>query len=425
MRILTILIVTFFLPFTVTSQPLFDLNFHPKTLRMDFNHFGNADMERILFKEFQEESFWAGSRVNLIDTFRYGEYFVEMTDKSSDQVIYSRGFSSLFAEWRTLPEANFIENIFYEVIKLPFPMHPVRIIIYKRNREMVFEELFSIDYVPGETLTRREKVRNYPVKHLLQNGEPAQKVDVVFIPEGYTKKDKKKFRDDAKRFMNYIVNWVPYKNYKSKFNFSIIEAWSIDSGTDIPHEDTWKSTLLGSTFSTFGMNRYISITDIETMHDVASLVPHDQIIVLVNSDAYGGGGIYNFYTVCTSDNENAEFLVGHEFAHAFAALADEYEAPSLNYSGYYVKGKEPERPNITTLDNFGMKWKHMVHDTIPVPTPENEHYDNVVGVFEGALYQKEGVFRPFIDCSMRSALVDNFCPVCVKTIESFIQFNSK
>ena len=161
------------------------------------------------------------------------------------------------------------------------------------------------------------------------------------------------------------------------------------------------------------------------IRDLLADIPYDQICVMVNSDHYGGGGIYNYLTVFTSNHQDSEFLFHHEFGHAFAALADEYYTSKVAYNEMFNLEKEPYQPNITTLIDFGRKWNSMVSDTMPVPTSNKLDYGGVIGVFEGAGYSATGIYRSFYNCSMKSVTRDAFCPVCQKAIEQMVLFHSK
>lgn len=115
----------------------------------------------------------------------------------------------------------------------------------------------------------------------------------------------------------------PFKSKKSKFNVSAVLTPSLESGTDIPGENIYKNTL-NSTFYTFDVSRYLTTGDMRPILDAAANVPYDQICVLVNSERYGGGGFYNFVSVCTADNELTKEVFIHEFGHGFAGLGDKY-----------------------------------------------------------------------------------------------------
>ena len=80
---------------------------------------------------------------------------------------------------------------------------------------------------------------------------------------------------------------------------------------------------------------------------------------------------------------------------------------------------EPWNPNLTTLVNFDAKWKQMIEDGLPVPTPPLEGNEKVVGVYEGGGYVAKGVYRPMIDCRMHTNNAA-FCPVCSMALEKMI-----
>jgi hypothetical protein len=262
-------------------------------------------------------------------------------------------------------------------------------------------------------------------KVIHQAGDPKEKLDIVMVSEGYTQKEKEKFYRDAERFKNYLFSWKPYDKNTGNININAVFAASEESGVDIPGEDVWKNTLLDAHFYTFGVERYLTLPDLTKVYNCLSEYPVDQVVVLVNSEKYGGGGIFNFYNVFTSDNEAAELLFLHEFGHGFAGLADEYFNSEVAYEANSNNNSEPYEPNITNRINFRTKWKAMVADSVPVPTPDIEKYDSVVGVYEGANYMAKGFYRPYRTCAMRSSKTLWFCPVCAKNIGYMIGFYAR
>jgi hypothetical protein len=166
-------------------------------------------------------------------------------------------------------------------------------------------------------------------------------------------------------------------------------------------------------------------TDYKSVCDVAANAPHDVIYILTNSEKYGGGAIYNYYALCVNQNSHEEYIFVHEFGHNFASLADEYYDSETAYEDFYSLDVEPTDPNVTTLVDFASKWKDLVDDGTPIPTPNEQKYRSVVGAFEGGGYVAKGVYRPRYDCTMKSISVDNFCPVCKRSIQKMIDFYTK
>ena len=153
---------------------------------------------------------------------------------------------------------------------------------------------------------------------------------------------------------------------------------------------------------------------------MASVVPCDQIMILVNTDKYGGGGIYNFYSISSASNSSSNEVLSHEFGHAFSALGDEYYSSSTSYNEFYDLKTEPYQPNLTTLVNFESKWKDMLDKDTPIPTPVKEENSTKVGVYQGGGYVAKGIYRPMMGCRMKE-LSYSFCPVCQRAISRMIE----
>jgi hypothetical protein len=372
-----------------------------------------------------EEPIWAGSKTQLTDTSGYGEYMFTIKDLNTKKLIYSRGFSSLFAEWQTTEEAKTTQKSFSESVIFPFPKSKVILEIFCRKFSGSWELKFTYLINPADHFISRERKMQYPCKVVQQSGEPSEKLDIVFISDGYTEGEMKKFSNDCKRFADYLLHCHPYDTYSNGINIWAVEAPSTESGTDIPATGTWKNTVANSTFYTFDSERYLTTFDNKTLRNLAANAPYDQIVLLVNSEKYGGGGIFNQFAVTSVDNSLSAFVFTHEFGHAFAGLGDEYYTSDVAYTGFYNLKVEPWEPNLTTLVNFDAKWKNKVETGIPVPTPNEEKYKNVTGVFEGGGYITKGMYRPAYDCSMKSAVYNTFCPVCRDAIGRMIDFYSK
>jgi len=233
-----------------------------------------------------------------------------------------------------------------------------------------------------------------------------------------------KFLKDAKRSAEFIFSEEPFMSHRKDFNVRAVKSYGNDSGTDIPGENIWKDTPVNSNFYTFGIERYMTTTDYQAVCDVAANAHYDQVYIIVNTDKYGGGGIYNYYSISAADNMSSRAVVIHEFGHAFGALGDEYYTSAVAYNDFFPLDVEPWAPNLTTMVNFDSKWKDMLKKKTPVPTPEAEEYENTVGVYEGGGYVAKGVFRPMIDCRMHSNDAE-FCPVCSKAIVEMIERYTK
>lgn len=415
----------FMINIILSAQSNFEKFFEKKTLRIDYFHAGDKSTDEYFLDGFLEEPFWGGSNKNLIDVFDFGKYKLEVRDSSTNELIYSRCFSTLFSEWQTTEEAKKIKKSFSESVVMPFPKNKAIASIFTRDRKHKLIKKFEVQIDPKNYFISKEKRKPCNNFKVIYNGESSSKVDIVIIPDGYTKDEMEIFKLDCNKFAQYLFNSSPYKENKDKFNIWGVEAPSLESGTDIPAENIWRNTSVNSSFYTFDVERYCMISDYKTVRDFAANAPYDQIYVLVNSKKYGGGSIYNFYSVCVNKNPREEYVFVHEFGHGFAFLADEYYESSTAYQDFYPSDVEPLEPNLTTLIEFDKKWKNQIEKNIPIPTPTEEKYKNSIGVFEGGGYVAKQVYRPMYDCSMKSASVNNFCPVCKETILKMIKFYSE
>lgn len=415
-----------FLLFTtiVFSQIKFEDYFEEGTLRLDFFHTGNKDNEIISFEKLVKENYWGGSKKNLIDTFNYGNYMLKVFDKETNRLIFSRGFSTLFQEWQTTEESKNIWRTFQGSVVMPFPKKNIKIVLYRRNKKNIFEEKFKYEVNPENYFIIKNSIKKFSSFKIHYSGSPYEKLDIVFIPEGYTKNEIEKFKNDCKRFANYLFEYSPFSENKNKINIWGIEAFSEESGTDIPGKNIWVSTLLNSRFYTFDSERYLMTNDFFAVRDVASNVPYDQIFILVNTSKYGGGGIYNFYNITAADNEKSKQIFIHEFGHGLAGLGDEYGNDNT-YQEFYPLDVEPWEPNLTTLVNFKSKWKDLIDLYTPIPTPAEEKYKDKIGVFEGAGYVAKGVYRPSLNSIMNSFSSNEFNEVCKRVLQKIIDFYSE
>lgn len=421
---LKILIFILILPVFTSAQLNFQKYFHDHSFRFDFLLGGNNKEVTVYPQQMKQEPFWAGTKTRLIDPFNYGSYRYRIFDVTSDSLIFSKGFSTLFQEWQTTAEAKKTNKTFYQAAIFPYPKKKFRIEIDARQWDGTFKTIYASEIEPDNYFVQRETPVSFDVVDILSNGDPSVKADLVILAEGYTKTEKNKFIEDAKRVTSYLFEEEPFKTEKESFNVKAVFTPSVESGTDVPGEHIYKNTHFNSTFYTFDLPRYLTTSDMKTIYDAAAQVPYDQIYILVNTERYGGGGFYNFLTVCTAGNSLTKEVFVHEFGHGFAGLGDEYYTSSVAYEDFYNLEIEPWEPNLTTLVDFEVKWKKRIAETTPVPTPREAKYQNIVGVYEGGGYLSKGIYSPYIDCRMKSNEAGEFCPVCKEAIKKVIDYYS-
>lgn len=425
MKKVSLILLLFFVAITANAQTKYDTYFTPDRLRIDLVFAGNASSQHIFLDGLAKECAWSGSKTNLVDKFNYGEYYLEIKTLAGE-TIYSKGFNTLFQEWRTTPEAKTTPKSFNSSYIIPYPKDTVQLVVSERVKLTgKFKEIYSIAIDPSDKLISKETTNNFKVTPIVNNGNSNEKVDILFIAEGYTAAEMDKFRKDATKFAGYLFDIEPYKSRKQDFNIWAIESISKDSGTDIPHQDIWKETVAGSNFFTFKIDRYLTAPNQKLICQIASNAPYDALYVIVNTTKYGGGGIYNFYGLSMANHKTEAPVFVHEFGHSFAGLADEYYDSATTYEDFYNLKTEPWEPNITTLVNFGSKWQDLISKDTPIPTPNDPKYLNVLGVFEGGGYMTKGIYRPYYECRMKNNTAQGFCPACQRAINKMIDSYTK
>ena len=407
----------------------FDAHFQNATLRIDYIFVGNASQQIIAIDELAHFPEWAGRRINLDKTPVRGNGEVKVINPSDNTVLYRNSFSSLFQEWLTTDEASTTTRSFEFTQLVPFPKQEVIIettlLSNKGEEQAILRHKFS----PDDKLIRRLDNRTAtPHEYLLKSGSSEECIDIAIMAEGYTQEEMDMFMQDARTACEEIMRYEPFASHRDKFNVVAVKCPSTQSDVSVPQDGEWKQTAVNSNFMTFYSPRYLTTNSVHLIHDNLIGVPYEHLIILANTDTYGGGGIYNSYTLTTAHNPYFKSVVVHEFGHSFGALADEYfyEQPD-HTENFYSLDYEPWEQNITSLVDFDSKWKDMLPKRTDIPTePTDKRKEKyTIGVYEGGGYMTKGMYRPAVICRMRDNVATQFCPVCQRAIERIILFNTQ
>lgn len=402
-----------------------DTTYTDRTLRIDYDFSGSAQQQHIAVSELCSLPGWAGRHVNMDSVPLLGNGDITLTDVATQRVIYRQSFSTLFQEWLSTEEATHTSRSFENTFLVPMPRAAadVQIKLYDNKGEV--QTCFTHRVNPNDILIRQ--LDNAPIpshRYLHRSGSAHDKIDVAIVAEGYTAQQADLFYADAQKAVNAILSHEPFKHLADRFNFVAVAAASADSDVSVPIEGIWRNTALSSHFSTFYSDRYLTTLHQRDLHNLLARIPYEHIIILANTNTYGGGGIYNAYTLTTAHHAKFEPVVVHEFGHSFAGLADEYYYDD-QYENYYSSDREPWEQNITTLKNFSSKWQDLLPRGTKIPTTPNARQMNRIGVYEGGGYMSKGVYRAYQDCRMKTNECDAFCSVCQRAISRMIEFYTK
>lgn len=406
-----------------TRAQVFADHFADKTLRVDYIFNGNASGQAICLDGLSALPTWAGRKHHLAELPLQGNGQIIMRNAASGKTIYTTSFSSLFQEWLETDEARNVTKGFENTFLLPYPLQPVEIEITLLDpRRNVRASMKHIVHPNDVLIEQKGNSHITPHKYLLHNDSPEKCIDVAILAEGYTPQEMQTFYEDADIACKSIFDHEPFKSMKKRFNVVAVASPSTDSGVSVPRLNEWKHTAFGSHFSTFYSDRYLTTSRVKAIHDALAGIPYEHIIILANTEEYGGGGIYNSYTLTTAHHPMFRPVVVHEFGHSFGGLADEYFYDYDVMTDTYPLDIEPWEQNISTQVDFAAKWKDMLSENTPVPTPAEVSENYPTGVYEGGGYSAKGIFRPAENCRMRTNEYPAFCPVCQRALRKIIEF---
>lgn len=406
-----------------TRAQVFADHFADKTLRVDYIFNGNASGQAICLDGLSALPTWAGRKHHLAELPLQGNGQIVMRNAASGKTIYTTSFSSLFQEWLETNEARNVTKGFENTFLLPYPLQPVEIEITLLDpRRNVRASMKHIVHPNDVLIEQKGNSHITPHKYLLHNDSPEKCIDVAILAEGYTLQEIQTFYEDADIACKSIFDHEPFKSMKKRFNVVAVASPSTDSGVSVPRLNEWKHTAFGSHFSTFYSDRYLTTSRVKAIHDALAGIPYEHIIILANTEEYGGGGIYNSYTLTTAHHPMFRPVVVHEFGHSFGGLADEYFYDNDVMTDTYPLDIEPWEQNISTQVDFAAKWKDMLSENTPVPTPAEVSENYPTGVYEGGGYSAKGIFRPAENCRMRTNEYPAFCPVCQRALRRIIEF---
>jgi len=254
-------------------------------------------------------------------------------------------------------------------------------------------------------------------------GPASNREDLLVMGDGYTAAQQAQFGSDATAVVTDFFSIAPYSVYENYYNIHTLFTTSNESGADHPPysatcgagdlscctdiemqsdplQGMMVDTAFDSHFCTAGIHRLLMADD-EKVYAAAAVEPDwDSILLLVNDTTYGGsgGGIATI-----SMNSAAPMIAQHEYGHSFVHLADEYDSP---YPGYprcsdISSAYTPCESNVTDQTvRAKIKWAPWIKSTTPIPTPDDYHYDGLVGLIQGARYRPTGMYRPSTYCIM-------------------------
>ncbi|WP_243061215.1 M64 family metallopeptidase [Nocardioides sp. SR21] len=257
--------------------------------------------------------------------------------------------------------------------------------------------------------------------------DPANRVDLVILGDGYTAAEQADFAADAAAVADGLLDIAPYSTYAGFLNVVGVFAPSAQSGADHPpYQDgcaggtthpitccpdptapasgTYRTTRYESSYCYYGIQRLMVPTNEGQVYaDATAAYPAwDQLLLVVNDPEYGGSG---GAIATTSTDPSGVEVMRHELGHSLLWLDDEYADDTPGYPGCTDVARRPSlgpcQANVTDATTRGtLKWRRWVKASTPIPTRPPTP-SSVVGLFLGAHYSSDTYYRSCDECLMR------------------------
>lgn len=225
---------------------------------------------------------------------------------------------------------------------------------------------------------------------VLGSGDPAERLDLVFLGDGYRITEEATFEADVDRMVAHLLTIEPYASYGELFNAWRYFVPSAESGAD--NSGATPPVFVDTTYDCYyncgGTDRLLCCNSGALIADASLAVPgYDGLVVLVNSNKYGGAGSSAYASTYTIGGSSEE-VMAHEMGHSLLGLMDEY-----NYGGTTTSSGGV---NCDADPGVG-RWSHWVGSL-------------GVGAFTPCSY--DNLHRPTQNACMMNSLQNAYCPVC-------------
>lgn len=241
-----------------------------------------------------------------------------------------------------------------------------------------------------------------------------QAVDLLILPEGYTRAELPRFDRDAKAIVRQFQKIISsQRNYRKRFNVWLQDVQSRSTGIDDPDAGRQADTAFDVSFGRGDLHRcswFGTGAGEAEARRLGREAGADVVVVLANSSIHGGCALNGVFVITRTPMSAS--TMAHELGHALVGLADEYD---------HGECRAEAAPNVTlTSRREAIPWHRRIKRSTELPTEETFENRSRVGAFEGANYCVTGAFRPQLDCLMQT-LETPFCAVCLAVLDRYLR----
>ncbi|KAK9761887.1 hypothetical protein K7432_012876 [Basidiobolus ranarum] len=216
-----------------------------------------------------------------------------------------------------------------------------------------------------------------------KSGDPANRIDVVFMGDGYQESEKQRFVNDMKRLTEEMFTGNTFASYLPLFNIWGLFRPSVDSGIGIGGKP--KDTPFGLYRDGTELRGIYPAKEDEARAACNALKPYqcDFPSLIGNDDYYGGLG--GEFVISTRSPTSGTIVLRHEMGHSFNKVGEEYDggevyegvnsAPSLDQITWkqWLTGPLKEQRNVQRVQNYA--WYDLAKGPYNISFTSDGKYD--------------------------------------------------
>jgi hypothetical protein len=201
--------------------------------------------------------------------------------------------------------------------------------IFSHNQELLKKILGDVcSHVTQDDKETEALPQADEVVAIVKNGDPANRIDLVFMGDGYTSSQKTQFFNDMQRLVDEMFKDITFASYLPVFNIWALYRASAQSGIGVG------GVPLNTAFGLYRDGtelRGVYTSKASTARSACQATGTCDFPTLIGNDPYYGG-LGGEFTISTASPTSGTVVLRHEMGHNFASVGEEYDGGSA-YSG--------------------------------------------------------------------------------------------
>ena len=217
----------------------------------------------------------------------------------------------------------------------------------------------TLDAEPARLAAKRSN-RELEIRPLRETGPSSNRIDVVFMGDGYTADQREEMFADMERLVDDMWGDVTFASYLPVFNIWALYEESAETGIGVnsqPRDTAYRLFRDGTQL------RGIRPGNAQGARDACAIAPGcDYPSIIGNDPFYGGLG--GEFVIATESETSGTIVLRHEMGHNFISVGEEYDGGNV-YRGVN------SAPNAAAAEE---KWNDWLTDESGEPLQAQESY---------------------------------------------------